>query len=183
MSSRIFGSGIRRREDPRLITGSATYTHDITLPGMVHAAMLRSSHAHARITRIDTRQARLEETGRAQEEPLPADATAEQHDWRARYWDHHRLRYGELETDAYEQLGIAMMDQTPVTDRLGEIDCPTLVVVGEQDVPFLDVSRRMAGQLPDSTLTIVPDAAHSPQLENEAAWLDAILQHLERSRP
>ena len=58
MSTRIFGSGIRRREDPRLITGSATYTHDITLPGMVYAAMLRSSHAHARITRIDTEKAR-----------------------------------------------------------------------------------------------------------------------------
>ena len=58
MSSRIFGSGIRRREDPRLITGSATYTHDITLPGMVHAAMLRSSHAHARINRIDTEKAK-----------------------------------------------------------------------------------------------------------------------------
>ena len=58
MSSRIFGSGIRRREDPRLITGSATYTHDIVLPGMVHAVMLRSSHAHARITRIDAEQAK-----------------------------------------------------------------------------------------------------------------------------
>ncbi len=58
MSSRIFGSGIRRREDPRLITGSATYTHDIELPRMVHAVMLRSSHAHARITRIDTEQAK-----------------------------------------------------------------------------------------------------------------------------
>ena len=58
MSSRIFGSGIRRREDPRLITGSATYTHDIVLPGMAHAAMLRSSHAHARITRIDTGKAK-----------------------------------------------------------------------------------------------------------------------------
>ncbi len=57
MSSRIFGSGIRRREDPRLITGSATYTDDIRLPGMAHAAMLRSSHAHARITRIDTEKA------------------------------------------------------------------------------------------------------------------------------
>ena len=57
MSSRIFGSGIRRREDPRLITGAATYTDDITLPGMVHAAMLRSLHAHARIKNIDTREA------------------------------------------------------------------------------------------------------------------------------
>ncbi len=57
MSTRIFGSGIRRREDPRLITGSATFTDDISLPGMVHAAMLRSPHAHAKITKIDTSKA------------------------------------------------------------------------------------------------------------------------------
>ena len=54
MSARIFGSGIRRREDPRLITGSATYTDDITLPDMAHAAMLRSPHAHAKIKSINT---------------------------------------------------------------------------------------------------------------------------------
>ena len=54
MTTRIFGSGIRRREDPRLITGQATYTDDITLPGTVYAAILRSPHAHARITGIDT---------------------------------------------------------------------------------------------------------------------------------
>lgn len=55
--ARIFGSGIRRREDPRLITGTARYTDDITLPGMVHAAVLRSPHAHARIARLDTQRA------------------------------------------------------------------------------------------------------------------------------
>ncbi len=54
MTTRIFGSGIRRREDPRLITGAATYTDDVKLPGMVHAAMLRSPHAHAKINGIDT---------------------------------------------------------------------------------------------------------------------------------
>jgi aerobic carbon-monoxide dehydrogenase large subunit len=57
MSSRIFGSGIRRREDPRLITGTATYTDDLTLPGMLHAAMLRSPHAHARIKKVDASRA------------------------------------------------------------------------------------------------------------------------------
>ena len=61
MSSRIFGSGIRRREDPRLITGSAAYTDDLTLPGMVHAAVLRSPHAHARIKKIETSQAKAAE--------------------------------------------------------------------------------------------------------------------------
>jgi carbon-monoxide dehydrogenase large subunit len=58
MATTVFGSGIRRREDPRLITGAATYTDDFVLPGMAHAAMLRSPHAHARITRIDTSKAK-----------------------------------------------------------------------------------------------------------------------------
>jgi carbon-monoxide dehydrogenase large subunit len=57
MATRIFGSGIRRQEDPRLLTGTATYTDDLTLPGMLHAAMLRSPHAHARITRVDLSRA------------------------------------------------------------------------------------------------------------------------------
>jgi carbon-monoxide dehydrogenase large subunit len=56
--SRVFGSGIRRREDPRLMTGTARFTDDIMLPGMVHAAILRSPHGHARITRIDTSRAK-----------------------------------------------------------------------------------------------------------------------------
>jgi carbon-monoxide dehydrogenase large subunit len=58
MATRVFGSGIRRREDPRLITGSATYTDDLVLPGMVHAAMLRSPHAHARIKGVNPARAR-----------------------------------------------------------------------------------------------------------------------------
>ena len=55
--ARVFGSGIRRREDPRLLTGTARYTGDMTLPGMVHAAVLRSPHAHARIRGIDVSRA------------------------------------------------------------------------------------------------------------------------------
>ena len=54
MTTRIFGSGIRRREDPRLITGQAAYTDDIKLTGMVHAAILRSPHAHARVSPAST---------------------------------------------------------------------------------------------------------------------------------
>ena len=56
--ARVFGSGIRRREDPRLLTGTARYTADFTLPGMAHAAILRSPHAHARIRGIDTSRAK-----------------------------------------------------------------------------------------------------------------------------
>src|SRR5882724_8322092 len=54
----LFGSGIKRREDPRLITGSATYTDDVKLPGLTYAAVLRSPYAHAKLTRIDVSAAR-----------------------------------------------------------------------------------------------------------------------------
>src|SRR6266699_2830991 len=54
----LLGSPIKRREDPRLITGQATYVDDIKLPGMVHMAVLRSPYGHARITSINTEAAR-----------------------------------------------------------------------------------------------------------------------------
>ena len=52
-SPRLFGSPQRRKEDPRLITGRGTYVDDVTLPGMLYVAMVRSPHAHARILSID----------------------------------------------------------------------------------------------------------------------------------
>ncbi len=54
MTTRIFGSGIKRREDPRLITGEARYTDDIKLPGVLHMAVVRSPYAHANIVSIDS---------------------------------------------------------------------------------------------------------------------------------
>jgi carbon-monoxide dehydrogenase large subunit len=47
------GQAIRRKEDPPLITGRGRYVDDIQLPGTVYAAIVRSPHAHARITSID----------------------------------------------------------------------------------------------------------------------------------
>src|SRR5438270_13660975 len=48
------GKPVRRREDPRLVTGAGCYTDDVNLPGQTYASMVRSPHAHARIVRIDT---------------------------------------------------------------------------------------------------------------------------------
>ncbi len=53
----LVGKRIRRREDPRLITGTATYLDDIKMPGMVHAVIVRSPHGAARIKCIDTKAA------------------------------------------------------------------------------------------------------------------------------
>ncbi len=57
MATKVIGTSIKRREDPRLITGEAKYLDDIQLPGMLHAAILRSPYAHARIRRINTEKA------------------------------------------------------------------------------------------------------------------------------
>lgn len=57
MAQKYIGSSIKRREDIRFITGRGTYVDDIKLPHMVHAAILRSPHAHARIQSIDTSKA------------------------------------------------------------------------------------------------------------------------------
>jgi aerobic carbon-monoxide dehydrogenase large subunit len=49
-----------RKEDARLITGQTNWTDNITLPGMLHIAFLRSPYAHARITSVDVSAARSE---------------------------------------------------------------------------------------------------------------------------
>src|SRR5436190_20294351 len=54
---RWIGKDIPRLEDPKLLSGRATYTDDVRLPGMLEAAVLRSPHAHARILRVDTSKA------------------------------------------------------------------------------------------------------------------------------
>jgi carbon-monoxide dehydrogenase large subunit len=51
------GAPVKRKEDPRLITGSSIYVDDITLPGMVHLAIVRSPFAHAKIVNIDVTEA------------------------------------------------------------------------------------------------------------------------------
>ena len=53
MTTRLIGEPVERREDARLLTGRARFIDDIHLPGMLHAAVLRSPHAKARFTGID----------------------------------------------------------------------------------------------------------------------------------
>ena len=54
MGAKFFGAAVKRREDPRFLRGEGRFIDDVTLPGLLHAAFLRSPHAHARIARVDT---------------------------------------------------------------------------------------------------------------------------------
>src|SRR5437879_6332228 len=58
MGERLFGASVRRREDGRLVSGRGRYVADVALPGMLHVAVYRSPHAHARLARIDADGAR-----------------------------------------------------------------------------------------------------------------------------
>src|SRR5215510_12141412 len=53
-TAKLLGASIKRREDPRFITGKGNYTDDLKLPGMTYAAFVRSPHAHAKIASIYT---------------------------------------------------------------------------------------------------------------------------------
>ncbi len=57
MSTRTFGEPVKRNEDRKLLTGQALFVDDVELPGMLHAAFLRSQVAHARILKIDVSKA------------------------------------------------------------------------------------------------------------------------------
>src|SRR5918993_621254 len=52
--SKYMGTSVKRREDPRLITGSSTYVDDLRLAGTGNLVLVRSSYAHATIKGIDT---------------------------------------------------------------------------------------------------------------------------------
>src|SRR5437588_11451408 len=55
---KFFGAAVKRKEDPALLTGRGHFVDDIRLPGTLHAAFVRSSHAHAGIRGVDATAAR-----------------------------------------------------------------------------------------------------------------------------
>ncbi|MDP3186567.1 MAG: xanthine dehydrogenase family protein molybdopterin-binding subunit, partial [Anaerolineales bacterium] len=58
MTKKFIGKRVKRNEDPRLLTGQALFVDDVEIPGMLHAAFLRSDYAHARLLSIDVSVAR-----------------------------------------------------------------------------------------------------------------------------
>ncbi|HME29932.1 MAG TPA: xanthine dehydrogenase family protein molybdopterin-binding subunit, partial [Pseudolabrys sp.] len=57
MSATGVGAAVRRKEDQRFITGRGHFTDDLNRPGQVYAFFVRSPHAHAKIKRINTKDA------------------------------------------------------------------------------------------------------------------------------
>lgn len=68
--------------------------------------------------------------------------------------------------------------QEPLSDRLGEIACPVLLVVGADDTKFRAIAEQMAGRLRDATVAVIDGAGHSAHMEQPAATADVLVDWL-----
>lgn len=84
------------------------------------------------------------------------------------------------------ELFVALLPRLADTpDRLDDLRhlplrLPVLVMVGEQDLPFLGPSKDMVAAIPDAVLAVIADAGHSPQFENPPAFWAALSTFLAR---
>lgn len=157
-----------------------------TAPGPLSEGVSREMFEKgAQIARATSMQ-RLHEILRARagdnERRTEADRRLEQEWGDERYWARQQMRFTSMDVAAFESLGIELAEQQPVTARLGEIHCPTLVLVGETDLPFLAPARAMHEAIEGSRLAVIPGGGHSPQIETPALWIDVISAHLRRVR-
>ncbi len=96
------------------------------------------------------------------------------------------VAFGESKSLASSgDMWLAMIDEIVTTqaDRLADLAClalPTLVIVGEQDQPFVPHADAMAASIPDATLAVISDAGHSPQFENPNEWFTVLRGFLDQ---
>lgn len=98
------------------------------------------------------------------------------------YWQRIHAKLTAMDPAAFGELGGALVAQESVRGRLGEITCPTLIIVGEEDRPFLAPADELAAGIPQARRVTIAHAAHSPQHENPEAWFAAVRAHLLRAR-
>ncbi|MBA3655063.1 MAG: alpha/beta hydrolase [Actinobacteria bacterium] len=75
-----------------------------------------------------------------------------------------------------------ILSQADRLESLADVAVPSLVIVGDQDRPFLGHSERMAKTLPNARLAVIADAGHSPQVEAPDAWFAVLTQFLDEVR-
>jgi len=121
--------------------------------------------------------------GRAADDPTRPEAEERlEREMGEAYWERRRRRLVAMDPEAFAVLALELVDAPPLTARLREITCPTLVMVGDQDASFLAPSDELVRGIPGAKKVVIPGAAHSPQIENPAAWIAAIREHLARVR-
>jgi 2-succinyl-6-hydroxy-2,4-cyclohexadiene-1-carboxylate synthase len=86
------------------------------------------------------------------------------------YQEFQDRKFAALSAVMWATMARAIRDQSDDLEHLAAVDVPTLVMVGEVDLPFIDQSRSMAETIPGATLAVIEAAGHSPQFEAPEAW-------------
>jgi pimeloyl-ACP methyl ester carboxylesterase len=109
------------------------------------------------------------------ETPAAARVRAERPGWE----EFERRKFLASSPAMWAAMTSRMASQTDRLDALSALSMPVLVIVGEQDRPFVAASERMAKTIPGARSVVIPDAGHSPQFENTDPWWDALVSFLE----
>jgi len=114
--------------------------------------------------------------GRAAADPTRTEADRRlEAEWGTeRYWDWRRERFIGVDPHAVAPMTRQLVEHPSLLERLAAVRCPTLVMVGEHDTPFLEPARELAAAIPGARHVIIPDAGHQPQIEAPTAWLHAL---------
>jgi len=116
------------------------------------------------------------------ESPLDSPPHQRLLDRRPGYAEFEERKFRATSPAAYAALAPAFVGTGDRLVGLGALpsSLPTLVIVGDQDRPFIGASERMAAAIADASLAVIPDAGHSPQFESPDAWWDALSAFLGR---
>lgn len=94
------------------------------------------------------------------------------------HWRRIGVKLGQMDPEAFSAFSAELTNFEPMLEALSAIRCPTTILVGAKDTPFVAPSRHMAATILNARLITIPLAAHCPQYENAEVWRDAIRTHL-----
>jgi pimeloyl-ACP methyl ester carboxylesterase len=113
----------------------------------------------------------------AMEQVAPVPAGARGDEIRRR----NRWKLEHMDPAAFIGLGRDIGRAPGVLHRLGQLELPTTVLVGENDTPFVDISAKMTTAIPGAEQVTFAGAGHCPQEDDPARWTEAVLAHLRRA--
>jgi pimeloyl-ACP methyl ester carboxylesterase len=144
-------------------------------PDGIDDSLMDLGVAVAREQGLETLRALQDEHAAPLDTPAALRMRAERPGWD----DFERRKFLACSAAMWAAMAPKMFSQADRLDSLSTLSMPVLVLVGEQDEPFLGHSQRMAKAIPTARLVVIPDAGHSPQFENTDAWWDALASFLE----
>jgi 3-oxoadipate enol-lactonase len=94
------------------------------------------------------------------------------------YREFQNRKWADTSVVMWSTLACEIAYQPDDLPRLRDLSCPTLVIVGELDVSFVDASYAIADAIPGARLAVIPGAGHSPQFEAPEPWIGELERFL-----